>query len=250
MRAASDGKFDGQTFERRLVELVLTGNGAKLFNMLDHREAPFTPVIQGMFLTGMAAGDEEPPTRLGRGDLEHVKFEGIFRLRDRAAPKVTVALGLLKASAAGESAEQQPIPLANLLGEDGYTIGAETVKYDGDLVAFYRGVEGALRGFNPPASPPPQLRRCLEALNRLLPNGINQGMPVIPRAGTDWHRDLLDRLYALSAPHIRNRVVRNARVLATDLRNARITETDIPAQEPLFIVELAALLDQIRGEYA
>ena len=90
----------------------------------------------------------------------------------------------------------------------------------------------------------------LETLNRLLHNGMNRGMPVIPRAGTDWHRELLERLYRKSAKHIRTRVSENATVLARDLKNNRISEAEVPAQEPLFIVELAALLDSVREEYA
>jgi hypothetical protein len=250
VRAASEGKFDGKPFGRRFVDLVLTGNGGKLYNMLDHPDAPFTPVMQGMFLSGMAAPDESPPTAFTADDLTHVGFGGLFRLNGRVAPKVTVALGLLQPPAGGENKQDEPIPLANILGEDGYTVDGQPVGFDTDLVSFYKDVQPRLRGFNPPGTPPRQFTRCLEALNRLLPNGMNRGMPVIPRAGTDWHRALLERLYQKSAKHIRTRISENATVLATDLRNNRIAEAEVPAQEPLFIVELAALLDSVREEYA
>lgn len=251
MRTASQGTFDGRKFDhRRFVDLVLTGNGGKLFNMVDHPKAPFKPVIQGMFLSGLGAADEQPPQDFSPGTLEQVGFDGLFMQDGLAAPKVTVALGLLKPPPAATGEKEKEIPLANILGEDGYSLGGKPAGHDASLVAFYREVHSQMREFDPPSESPRQLSRCLDALNRLLPNGMNGELPVIPRAGEKWHRTLLDRLYPRSRRHIRSRIVQNASVLTSDLKNNRVREGKVPAQEPLFIVELAALLDAIRGEYA
>jgi len=195
-------------------------------------------------------GDDSPPEHSRALELDHVGFEGLFRLNGRIAPKVTVALGLLKQPPTGTNGKASAIPLANILGEEGFTVAGNPADYDGDLVAFYQDVQTRLREFNPPSAPPRHLTRCLESLNRLLPDGMNEKMPVVPRAGTDWHRPLLDRMYGHSTRHIRTRVVENARVLVNDIANARISKDDVPAQEPLLIVELAAMLDRIREEYA
>jgi len=277
VRVASEGGFDGRSFSRRKVDLILTGNGSKLYTLLDHPEAPFRPVIQGMFLSGMDSLDETRKTAQANRDLtdptaveatgsaikpggatpeeseadalDRVGFEGLFKLNSRPAPKVTVALGLLTQPAAGIQAAQDDsmsIPVANIVGEEGYASSTS----DSDLVEFYRGVHPRLWEFNPPKKAPPQLTRCLETLNRLLPKGINNRLPVIPRTSVDWHEPILGKLYPKSEVHIRARIAANANVLVSDLKNSRITEDDVPAQEPVFIVELAALLDQIREEHS
>jgi hypothetical protein len=249
-RAASEGKFDGRAFGGRFIELVLTGNGGKLYNMLEHPDAPFKPVMQGMFISGLAAGNDAAPISFPPDLLAKVEFAGPFRLNGRVAPKVAVALGLLQAPLRDTHSEQRPVPLVNILGEDGYEIKGKAAEFDADLVSFYRHVEPILREFNPPDAAPRQLARCLEALNQLLPNGMNRGVPVIPRAGTNWHREILGRLYDGSKKHIRTRVAENARVLGRDLKDNHNNSAEVSAQESLFIVELAALLDQIRREFA
>jgi hypothetical protein len=250
IRAASEGKFDGRAFDRRLVELVLTGNGGKFYSMLDHPDAPFDSVMQGMFISGCAARDDVAPTSYPPDLLAQVEFAGLFRLNGRVAPKVIVALGLLSAPPRGTYGEQRPVPLANILGEDGYEIEGKPAKFDADLISFYRGIEPVLRTFTPPDAPPRQLVRCLEALNELLPSGMNRGVRVIPRAGNNWHREILNGLYERSKRNIRASVKENATELVRDLMENRISYAEVPAQEPLFIVQLVALLDRIREEFA
>ena len=66
-----------------------TGTAQVILNVVDHRMS---------LADAMAAPDESPPTAFTADDLTHVGFGGLFRLNGRVAPKVTVALGLLRRS--------------------------------------------------------------------------------------------------------------------------------------------------------
>lgn len=258
VRAASEGRFDGKTFTLRDVEVLLTGNGSKLYNMIDHEEAQFRPVLQKMLLGGMAsqrdtptdAPNAAPPEVFTPESLRRVKFDGLYSLNGRPAPKITVAMGLLRPPSPGINARGVTVPLANILGEDGFVLKGASTEWTGSLVDFYRGVKEELRTFAPPAEAPRQLRHMLEILGSALPNGSNQGLAVIPRAGRDWHVPLRDELYRASGKYLRNRVMASANTLAEDVSNNRFGEDEIPAQEPLFVAEVAALLDQVREEFA
>ena len=59
--------------------------------------------------------------------------------------------------------------------------------------------------------------------------------------------DVLGDLYRKSTLQIRTRVLENARTVARQLDS--MDEEDMPALEPLFIIELASLLDRLREIY-
>jgi hypothetical protein len=249
LRAASEGMLGDKPFNLRTAEVLLTGNGSKLYNLIDHEEAPFRPVLQRMVLAGLAAADAEPATSFSPEDMRRVTFDGLYRLNGRPAPKVTVAMGLLRAGTAGRNGGDR-VPLANIMAEEGYAVGGATAAVGDSLITFYRQVREELQVFSPPAEAPEHLRRLLDALGSALPNGINGGLAVIPRAGSNWHVPLRDTLYRRSEKYILNRIMQNANTLSDELGNNRFSEDEIPALEPLLVTEVCALLDQIREDYA
>jgi hypothetical protein len=232
MRIASKGRF-GARFTPHQVSLRLTGNGSRLYNMLSVVQAPFETSIVRMFQHGF-----------GDNNLL-VPFKGIESYNGQEAPKVTVALGLLTQNEhVGDAAH---IPVANVVGEEGLSHpDGSPVSAEMDLVSYYQEVNANPLAFKPPTGTLPRLQSFLQALDEVLPYGRNGGFAVVPGAREDWCRRLATDIYKQAVPAINTRVMENARRAAA-LQG--LPQDERPALEPLFIVELSAMLDAIRKEY-
>ncbi len=229
LAAASAGEIPGGAgpFPLGDTSLTLTGNGSKLFRSVSSERSPFGPVFEALFRLGL--GDSAQPPR--------VHFNGIYKLADgTVAPKTTVAMGLLSAG----SPTNAPIPVANIVGEtvDGQTFAAP-------LVPFYARIRRG-EAFVAPPAPPPDLAAFLDALNAHIPRGERNGFPIVPGVGRDWHVGVKETLYPRSVGTLRERLAATASGLSDSDDDVAVTS----AMEPLFIAELAALIDQVREDYA
>ena len=240
LRMADEGEF-GPPFQPQEVSLRLAGNGGRLYNLLSTEEDPFDSVIVDLFKRGY--GDDDLQTLFG----------GIETWKGKEAPKVAVALGLLSTSAMdqhdGAKQVPQPIPVANVLGESGYTDakGQELQPAD-DLVAYYQMVGRERRAFHVPRQAPPQIRAFLDAADDRLPYGRNGGFAVIPDAEHKWAERLAVEGYQRAIPRINDRVL--TRNVPEAGKMVGVPDDERQALEPLFIIELAALLDAIREQHA
>lgn len=279
LRAASRSLIDPdeRAFTLNFVDLILTGNGGKLYRMIDHDTATFDRVIRAMTQAGIAARPEQvsergngeetesrasddalastrPPgpttneTSDDRDPEPEIKFSGIYRNGGHAAPKSTVALGLLTNPEFGASGIDAAIPVANVVGEAGYSMDDDEVVFHGDVVDYYEHAATNRRHFTVPDQAPPYLTLFLDALNDVLPKGQNQGLSIVPGIGPDWNEPLKGELYHRSRRAIMTRVAKNASDLQQRLQ--RMTKDSVPALESLFVIELAALLDTIRDTYS
>lgn len=225
LRAATDGAFGTpSTLDSAVV--TLTGNGSKLYRLLTPEPGAFDGVVEALVRAGA-----------GRDALA-VEMEGIHKTNGREAPKTTVALGMLQGS--GTAAAE--IPVANLVGEalDG------AVPRD-DLAVFYRQVLQHAENFRMPDEAPPELAAFLGALGAAMPRGLVGDVEVLPGMQTGWTDALAGPLYRASREAAKSRLWTTARetVGADDGADAGVT-----ALEPAFVAELAALVAQIRREYA
>ncbi len=228
LSAAARGDIAGSTpFQIGDTTLTLTGNGSKLFRAISSERSPFGPVVEALFRLGLGEGMQPP----------RVHFNGIYTLPDgTVAPKTTVALGLL--SAGGPT--NAPIPVANVVGE---TVGGQT--FASPLVPFYAGIRRGA-AYDAPAEAPPDLAAFLDALNEHLPRGERNGYPIVPGAGRDWNVGLKETLYPRSVGTLRERLAATASTLKDSDDDVAVTS----AMEPLFVAEIAALIDQVREDYA
>lgn len=243
LHAASQGVLsDGKDlFDPQFVDLALTGNGSKLLRMLHESDQRFDPVVKKALYHGVrAVGDQAPEF-----DLSDIDFRGVDT-GDGTSPKVSVSLGLLEDDVFGGAGDAKgDVPLANIVAER----GIDTEATDGpgeDLIDFYTRAEE--EGFKSPDRTPNLLGKYLDALGEMLPKGTNEGATVLPQVGEDWHEPLKEEIYSDSRQIIDTRVKQNALDLARQREN--LVEEDIPALESLFVVELRALIEQIREEYA
>ena len=231
MASASSGSF-GRGFSVQNVRLLLTGNGSKFYRMLGVDAAPFAPVMERMFRVG-----------LGREDAV-VECTGVYALDGREAPKVTVALGMLQQS----GSEDRPVPVANVAGERGFRANGVMTEEGSQLASFYSALADHKLEFEPPHEAPPNLQRFAGALGDALPYGKHGQFSVVPHAGKDWHEELTGGLYRSSRGAVKRRAVHTAEVLQRQLQG--VAESDLPALEPLFVTELAALLEAVRTTHA
>jgi hypothetical protein len=231
-RSGSDA-FGSFTPER--VTLHLTGNGSRLYNFLNNYEAPFQDVLVSMFKKGYGSEGLSVP------------FEGIHKFNGREAPKTSVAIGMLTKSAMGDGGKE--IYVANKVAEEGYRdASGQTVDPGSDLVAFYQSFSGNPHAFRAPSEVPPVLQAFLTSIDEALPYGKNGQFAAVPYAGKQWTDRLASELYPASVPEINDRVLVHNVPIAKELE--QLQPKDHQALEPLFIVELAALLDTIRKRYA
>lgn len=242
LNAASRGTFARQVRGRKPgfpltgVKLTLTGNGSKLYKMLTLSDAPFQRVFQEMFTLGL--GTQEDARKL-------VEFHGLYSLPSatKPSPKVTVALGLLTEA---PTAQMDPIPVANIVGEERYEFNGETTAFDTSLLQFYQYVQQNTGQYEAPRQAPPLLAFFLDKLGEILPNGKNAHFEVIPKAGRDWHLALKEQSYPNATRHLRSRVIANAREVDPELQE----DEEVPSLEPLFICEVLAILQEIRETMA
>jgi len=232
LRLASGGTFEGQVFTLNKVTMALTGNGSRLYHMLDHSQAPFSEVMKSLFKKGL-----EPRS----GNQVPVIFQGPHKYNGRTAPKVSVALGLLSDAAVAQGLPS--VPVANVVGESGYGENGDEVAFDEASLPFYQRANH--RAFKVPTSPPPNLKRFLKSLDAVLPYGMNDQFEVVPRAESDWCDRLQTELYDQARPFINDRIKDNAREY-----DGLEKKKEQPALEPLFIVELGSLLDAVRESHA
>jgi len=234
LRVAAQGGFDQAPFSLSQVTLTLTGNGSRLYNMLTETQYPFSEIMKRLFRAG-AKQDEE--------DLM-VDFDGLFEYNDTPAPKVTVALGLLRNT---RHSDMRDVPVANITAEEGYPAPDGETEFDSSLVDFYQSVFNKETSFDPPREVPANLRRFLDAMGEVMPYGKHGQFKVIPAAHGSWAEDLKTSVYERAVPLIKNRGHDNAR-LAEDIEG--MAEEDRPALEPLFVAQLVGLMEAIREEYA
>lgn len=229
-RAAAEGSLGTGAFPLTEVLFTLTGNGSKLFRLLTPEPGSFDRIMTVLFKAGL-------------GDVQaDVRFDGIYRPKHgaRIAPKTTVALGMLLAKKGAVSAE---IPVANIVGES-FEGGAPL----DDLGTFYTRIATDGRSFIMPDEAPPELSAFLDALGAALPRGYVGDVPVVPGLSAGWTDALRGPLYHASRETVRNRLAQNAAEAAAD--DTADGAGSVTALEPAFIVEIIALIEQIRKEYA
>jgi hypothetical protein len=234
MHAASKGKVGtGNPFELSQVTITLTGNGSRVYNMLDHKAYPFSRIMEALFRCGLS--DKKLP----------IDFKGLYRHNHQVAPKVTVALGLL-----GEGIDEsiRELPVVDIACEGSYEgLDGET-DYDTPLYELYQAIDRKDIDLRVPRSTPPVMRHFLESLDETLPYGRHGGeFDVVPDARADWCETMQGDLYTHAIPLLTNRIYASAkktRGMEGVIRHRR------PALEPLFIAQLAALIEAVRRFYA
>ena len=257
-RAASEGKVVGVApFPLELTRLTLTGNGSKLYRLLSPDGYSFDPVFERLFRAGLqrpVSSIEQDPDASGRADRAastQLKMEGIYREEGGGAElaKATVALGLVKGVSGNKDAPVLPVP--DFLGEDLPGVEGGALSPAG---RFYADFARDDRSFPTPHEAPPELAAFLDTMGEALPRGKNRGHTVIPGLGNDWSGWARADLYPKAAPYVRDRVgeivgAKNFDVAALEDR-PRPGDGEYPMLEPLFIAEVAALLQLIRDDYA
>ncbi|WP_157621417.1 acetate and sugar kinases/Hsc70/actin family protein [Salisaeta longa] len=234
LRVAADGGFDNEPFELSKVTLTLTGNGSRLYNVLGDAEYAFDDVMEQLFRAG---------AKIDNNDLR-LDFEGLYDYNGTPAPKVTVALGLLRSQ---DGDEMEDIPTANVAAEAGYPMSEGETSFDTSLVELYQSVLNRDTRFEPPRTAPPNLTKFFDVLGEAMPYGKNGQFPVVPGVAEHWTNDLKGPMYTHAVPDIKNRGYANAQ-LAEGFE--KMPENERPALEPLFIAQLVGLIDAIREEYA
>ncbi|MFB6272469.1 MAG: hypothetical protein ABEL51_06200 [Salinibacter sp.] len=237
LNKASEGNFEEhRTFSLSRVPITMTGNGSRLYNMLTHQEVPFSSVMENLFRCGLPDDCKE--------GLD-VEFKGLFQYQGETAPKTSVALGLLCTE---EDQHWEDVPRANIVGEEGYSCGAQEkrTEFDDSLVDFYQMVAERKIHFDPPQKVPEVLDHFLTRLGEELPYGRNGPFEVIPGCKSDWEEDLKTDLYLRAQRHIKNRGYQNAS-LAEEIVGGSDTKRPL---EPLFMTQIAGLLDAVREHYA
>jgi hypothetical protein len=235
---ASEGGFEERrTFNLSRVPITMTGNGSRLYNMLTIEEEPFSDIMGNLFRRGL---------RDDVSDGGFVQFEGLFSYQGEIAPKVTVALGLLRDS--GQE-ELEDVPVANIVGEEGYPYDTSegVTQFDSSLVSFYQAVADRDISFEPPREVPKNLGRFLTGLGEELPYGRHGQFEVIPDCRDGWTEDLKTDLYRRAVPLIKDRGYENAD-LAEGIEKE--PEDKRPALEPLFVAQVVGLVEAIREQYA
>lgn len=235
---ASEGGFEERrTFNLSRVPITMTGNGSRLYNMLTIEEQPFSDIMGNLFRRGL---------RDDLGDEGLVRFEGLFSYQGEIAPKVTVALGLLRDS---RRRELEDVPVANIVGEEGYPYDTQegVTEFDSSLVSFYQAVADRDISFEPPREVPENLGRFLTGLGEELPYGRHGQFEVIPDCKDGWSEDLKTDLYRRAVPLIKDRGYENAD-LAEGIEKE--PEDKRPALEPLFVAQVVGLIEAIREQYA
>ena len=241
--AGRDGLFGGSTYRPNHIDLILTGNGSKLYRLIDNEEFPYSRVMKDVFVRGLRQSNPEDAIV----HADHINVSGLFRLPNgEPAPKTSVALGLLTSPPPGLDDDVSMVPVANIMGENHYAVDGVEAEETDSLVDFYQKVVAGKVDI--PSVPPGIISDFVGALAEALPLGKNGGLPVIPGAGKDWHANLLDTLYRRATSQIHTRIIDNAGRLKEELRNATIDE--VSALDSVFVIELAALMDRIRDEYA
>lgn len=223
------------------LRIEMTGNGSKLYRLLaGGGGVEFHPVFVDLFRAGMRQADADL-------ELPKVSFGGIYKHHGAEAPKVSVALGLLETAPEKEEEMEKVkkggIPLYAGVGEE------IEAKPGISAREYYEEVYSQGSAFRQPDEPPMLLRRFLDALDDRMPHGLNGDARIVPLSrGTEtWAEDLLDQLYATARGKIADRVVETAKAVKN---LGGVAEGKESALEPLFIAELAGLLDAIREAYA
>ena len=235
MKMASKGKLEGEAFPLSKVTITLTGNGSRLYNMLTDTKYEFSSIMEKLFRVGATVDDNDLP----------IEFDGLHRYNNVIAPKVSVALGLLKSSDKGELRD---VPVANITGEEGYpSVGNTETTFSSSLVEYYQAIHKNEIRMDPPVEVPENLERFLDALEKALPYGMHREFKVIPAAHKEWADKLKSSVYRQAVPSIKDRGYENAK-LADGIES--IPEKDRPALEPLFVAQIAGLIDAVRDQYA
>jgi hypothetical protein len=190
--------------------------------------------MEKMFLRGADVTPGEVP----------IRFDGLYEYEGEPAPKVTVALGLLRD---GADSKLEDVPVANIVGEQGYAEPRGETEYDSSLVSYYQAVQKDEVRFDPPQFIPENLERFIDGLDEDLPYGMHGEFEVVPNAKKDWSEQLKDRVYRRAIPRIKDRGYANAE-LAKGIEKE--PENKRPALEPLFVAEIVGMIDAVRDLYA
>ena len=239
--AGQDGLYGGRSYKPNHIDLILTGNGSKLYRLIDNEEFPYRDVMKHLFSRGLMQSSA------GGAVVRTLNFSGLFKLPNgEPAPKTSVALGLLTSPPRGLDDNVSVVPVANIIGEFSYAVNGNEAEREASLVDFYQQV--ASGKVEIPSQPPVMIKDFVTTMAEALPLGKNGGLPVIPGAGRNWHEKVLDTLYPRATNEIHTRIIDNAGRLKDELKNAQIEE--VSALDSVFVIELAALMDRIRDEYA
>ena len=250
-RAASEGHVVGvEPFALERTRLTLTGNGSKLYRLLSPDGYSFHPVFEAVFREGLrgapAGGDgasEDP--------AEHTSLvmDGVYSDGGAELAKATVALGLVSGDAGTGTPPVLPVP--DFIGEDLPGVEGGPLAPAGP---FYAAFARDDRSFQSPRQAPPELSAFLDAMGREMPRGKNGGHTVVPGLSNDWSSWVKTDLYPDAAPLVRDRLGEVVGGRSFDVEvvqdRPRPGDGEYPMLEPLFVTEVAALLQRIREEYA
>ena len=257
-RAASEGHVIGvEPFALEQTRLTLTGNGSKLYQLLSPDGYSFHPVFEAIFregLRGAPAGsheDEENPAEHEENPADHISLvmDGVYKDNGAELAKATVALGLVSRDAGAGTPPILPVP--DFIGEDLPGVEGGPLAPAG---AFYAAFARDDRSFQSSREAPPELSAFLDAMGQALPRGRNLGHTVVPGLTNDWSTWIKNDLYPGAAPLVRDRLGEVVDRKSFDIEVVQDRpepgDGEYPMLEPLFITEVAALLQRIREEYA
>ena len=128
---------EGSTYRPNHIDLILTGNGSKLYRLIDNEEFPYSRVMKDVFVRGLRQSNPEDAIV----HADHINVSGLFRLPNgEPAPKTSVALGLLTSPPPGLDDDVSMVPVANIMGENHYAVDGVEAEETDSLVDFYQKV--------------------------------------------------------------------------------------------------------------
>jgi len=231
---------EGQGMENPL-EIAFVGNGGKYFELLENRRGDCAKFIEAMF----AAGD-------GHGG-QGISCKGVFESGESGSlggkqSKAAIALGMLLHG----SNEGSPVTLevCNLLGESNFCVGERIFGENDSLEDFYSAVattDSSGGNAKIEGTDGSVLDRFLSALGDAAPAGFLGDSVTVPGLTDDWIKDVFGAQQVKIAALTRARLQGSAKLWQAE--TAQKNRRKI-ALEPVFVAELAALLEVIQTTHA
>ena len=236
--AASKGKLSKKAFRLRRIDLRFTGEGRMYYLMLNALKSRFDNIMKRMFLTGVeAAKGEEIRYSLWESGVSFTPFEEPFS-------STAVARGILSPN----DKEYLDVPTLNVVGEkefgtlDGNEFDENSMV---DLINAVNREEHA----HVPEEPPYYLQTFLDKLHQLLPKGNSGNHCVIPGLEKGWHKEIKETLYQSARIEIEETLFEHADQFY-NRNDVAFDESNSRPIEPVFMIQISALLKVIREKYA
>ena len=215
------------------MTITLLGNGAKYYQFLNTPDSGMDEVLAALF---KAAAN--PPDR--DESVSQVSFLGIID-GEKDSPKSAVAKGMLMPEKDGNRSVGPPV--RNLVLEN-VALGEETSVDAGDsLSIFYQKLVDTKK--LEVGESDSLFVDFLTTLGSLLPKGERNEYTVIPAADRNWESKLIGYVKSSTFKSaVKDRLISYAKDHASDLHDDG--GKSAVALDPVFIIELATLLDRIK----